>query len=292
MNTIFEPSELIINPNGSIFHLHLRPEEIADDFILVGDPQRVDLIASFFTKTYYTASNREFYAKTGAYKGKLITALSTGIGTDNIDIVLNELDALANIDFSTRQVKTQKKNLRLVRIGTSGAIQPDIVPGTIVSSRYVIGFDGLLNFYKSRNEVCEINLETAFAKHSNWPEIFPAPYSLSADDLLFEQIGAAYQPGITISANGFYGPQGRQLRGSLAFPELFQSLASFDYSGFRISNFEMECSALYGLSRILGHQALTVCGIIANRAQKTFLGDYQPLMKKLINEVLTVLSHE
>jgi len=291
MTKIFEPSELIINPDNSVFHLHLKPNEIADDIILVGDPQRVNLIASFFQKQIYNASNREFYAITGLFNDKLITVVSTGIGTDNIDIVINELDALANIDFSTRQTKKQKRKLRFIRIGTSGAIQPDIKPGSIVASQFVIGFDGLLNFYKNRNQVCDTALEESFIKQSSWPEVFPAPYCLQADQSLMKSAGNDYVKGITLSANGFYGPQGRELRAELAYPDFFNKLPDVNYNNFRITNFEMECSALYGLSKILGHKALTVCLIIANRSVKTFIGDYSKKMKDLIHDILNSISN-
>lgn len=291
MNKVFESSELIINPDNSVFHLHLKPHEIADDIILVGDPQRVNLIASFFQEKKYKASNREFYAITGKFNDKAITVVSTGIGTDNIDIVLNELDALANIDFSTRQTKKEHRKLRFIRVGTSGAIQPDLKPGSIVASQYVIGFDGLLNFYKKRNQVCQTDLENSFIKQTSWPEVFPAPYCVQADQFLMNRTGKDYVKGITISANGFYGPQGRELRAELAYPDLFVKLPSVSFEEFRITNFEMECSALYGLSKILGHKALTVCLIIANRSLKTYIGDYSKLMKSLIKDVLISISN-
>lgn len=291
MTKSFESSELIINPDNSIFHLHLKPHEIADDIILVGDPQRVDLIASFFQEQKYKASNREFYAITGIFNDKLITVVSTGIGTDNIDIVLNELDALANIDFSSRQIKEHRRELRFIRIGTSGAIQADLKPGSIVASHFVIGFDGLLNFYKERNQVCEADLEESFIEQTSWPDVFPAPYCLQADMSLLNSVGKDFKKGITISANGFYGPQGRELRAELAFPELFVQLPEVRFKDYKITNFEMECSALYGLSKILGHRALTVCLIIANRFSKTYIGDYSKLMKKLIHDVLISISN-
>ncbi len=286
-------SELIINNDGSIFHLHLKPNEIADDILLVGDPKRVDLIASFFQEKHVAVSNREFYAITGSFNGKLITALSTGIGTDNIDIVLSELDALANIDFSSRRIKQKRRSLRLIRIGTSGAIQPDIVPGTIVASKYVIGFDGLLNFYKARNHVCLLDMEKSFTQQCDWPNNLHAPYCVEADSVLWNRmIDDSYAHGITISANGFYGPQGRELRAELAYPELFMKLPEFSFNAFKASNFEMECSALYGLSKILGHQALTICVIIANRSLKSFIGDYSRLMNSLVNKILINIAND
>ncbi len=285
MGRFFEPSELIINPDGSIFHLHIKPNELGDYVILVGDPKRVDLVSSFFDTKLHKSSNREFYSITGYVNKTKITALSTGIGTDNIDIVLNELDALANIDFKTRQRLPDKRSLKLIRIGTSGAIQSHIEPGNYVVSKRVIGFDGLLNFYKDRNSVCNRNLESQFVDYSHWPESLAHPYCVDADDRLLNHFGRDFIHGITISANGFYAPQGRELGAEIAFPELFKNLHMFKFGNEEISNFEMECSALYGLSRILGHQALTVCAIIANRSKKTYLGDYTSVMSNLIQEV-------
>lgn len=291
MSKILKSSELIINADGSIFHLHLKPHEIADDIILVGDPKRVDIIASFFSEIKFKASNREFYSITGKYKGKLITALSTGIGTDNIDIVLNELDALANIDLASRTINSEHRSLRLVRIGTSGALQPELKAGSIVASRFAIGFDGLLNFYKKRDQICKLEIEKSFIEHTNWPKIFPAPYVAPANDELFNKFGKDYFHGITISANGFYAPQGRELRAELSYPQLFNDLPEFKYDGLSITNFEMECSALYGLSALLGHKAFTACLIIANRRLKEYLGDYTDLMSQLIEDILNKIAN-
>jgi len=290
MSRIFESSELIINPDGSVFHLHIKPGELGKYVLLVGDPGRVDLISSFFDKELHSARNREFYSVTGTYKGGTVTALSTGIGTDNIDIVLNELDALVNIDFETRQRKSRTISLNLIRIGTSGAIQEDIEPGSYVVSKSVIGFDGLLNFYKNRNDVSNLNLEKDFKKHSVWPDILASPYCVDVNNELYSIFKNTFIPGITISANGFYAPQGRELRADIAFPEMFNQLHKFKYNSERITNFEMECSALYGLSKILGHKALTVCAIIANRSKKTYLGDYSLAITNLIKTVLSGIT--
>lgn len=292
MKRVYEESELIINENGSIFHLHIKPDELGDYILLVGDPGRVALIAGFFEETLHKSSNREFFGITGRIGKKTITALSTGIGTDNIDIVLNELDALVNIDFKTRAPLNQKRKLKLIRIGTSGAIQPDIAPGSIVASKYVIGFDGLMNFYRDGNSFCKGDLVERFLKHTDWPEAFAYPYCVDADKDLLGHFARNYLQGITISANGFYAPQGRELRAPLAYPQLYARLPGFSHNNFQITNFEMECSALYGLSRLLGHKALTVCLIIANRANKTFLGDYQRSMTKLIEEIISGIINE
>lgn len=289
MDRRYEESELIINPDGSVFHLHMKPEDVGEYVFLAGDPGRIRLIASHFDKKLSEASNREFFSITGMVGSKKVTALSTGIGTDNIDIVLGELDALVNIDFSTRREKAQKTRLKLIRIGTSGAIQEDIVPGSSVISRYVIGFDGLLNFYQGLDGINLKGLQQSFMEHTNWPSQLAEPYCLAADPELLEQFGGGHLHGTTISAPGFYGPQGRELRAGLAWPEVFACLPDFRYKDQRITNFEMECSALYGLSQLLGHQALTVCSIIANRRVKQYVGDYQSLMKTLVAEILNRL---
>lgn len=287
---IIEPSELIINPNGSIFHLHLRPENISDTILLVGDPGRVDTVASFFSKVEFSVANREFATVTGYFNGKRITVVSTGIGTDNIDIVVNELDALANIDLVTRQVRSEKKKLTLVRLGTSGALQPDIPVDSLVITAMAIGFDGLLNFYKGRNQISDLAMEAAFLKHTNWNPLCAKPYFVpSSADLisLFEDIAIK---GITISAPGFYGPQGRVLRLPLADSNLNDSIESFRYKDQRITNFEMESSAINGLSLLLGHKSITICSIIANRVTKKASNDYKPNVLKLIEQALIRLT--
>jgi len=279
---IIAPSELLINKDGSIFHLHLKPEELAETVILVGDPGRVELVASFFDSKEFVRSSREFVTITGSYKGKRMTVLSTGIGTDNIDIVVNELDALANIDLKTRIPKEKHKNLTLLRIGTSGAIQPEIPLGSFVLSHISIGCDGLLNWYKNRDSVSVPEMEEAFVKHSGWLPQLPAPYFAKASSKLIDVMKDFTIKGLTISAAGFYGPQGRVLRLPLAIPDMISRFESFDYEGQKITNFEMEGSALAGLAALLGHDAATVCCIIANRHLHESQTDYKQNVSKLI----------
>lgn len=290
MNTIIPPSELIINSDGSIFHLHLRPEQLASKVILVGDPGRVETVASKFESRECEVSNREFRAITGSYCDKRITVLSTGIGCDNIDIVMNELDALANIDFGTRTVKADHKTLNIVRIGTCGGLQPFTPLGTYLCSVKSIGFDGLLNYYAGRNEVCDLEFEEAFCKHLEWSAQKGAPYVIDADPELLSRIMAGDEsmvPGVTIACGGFYGPQGRVLRIQLADPKQNEKIESFEYQGYKITNFEMESSAVAGMSALLGHRAMTVCMVIANRYAKEMNTDYKPLMDDLIEKVLS-----
>ncbi|MFP4556633.1 MAG: nucleoside phosphorylase [Bacteroidales bacterium] len=289
MRTI-EPSELIINPNGSIFHLHLRPEDISDTIILVGDPGRVDTVASFFSRKEFTVSNREFKTVTGYFNGKRLSVISTGIGTDNIDIVVNELDALVNIDLETRQEKLEKKPLTLVRLGTSGALQPDIPVDSFVLTAKSIGFDGLLNFYNGRNEVSDLQMEAAFIEHTKWNEQCAKPYFVPSSDELISLFEDMTIKGVTISAPGFYGPQGRVLRLPLADSTLNEKIESFRYKEQKITNFEMESSAINGLSLLLGHKAVTVCSIIANRVTKKASTDYKANVKKLIEQALVRLT--
>lgn len=279
---IIASSELIINKDGSVFHLHLLPEQLADIVILVGDPGRVELVASYFDTKEFRASNREFVTVTGTYRGKRMTVISTGIGTDNIDIVVTELDALANVDFKTRMVKENKRKLTLVRLGTSGAIQPDIEIGTALFSRTSVGFDGLLNFYQGRNEVCDLEIEQAFMEHTDWSPLLAKPYFINASDTLTELFADSTREGITISAPGFYAPQGRWVRLQPADPRLNEKIESFDYHGRRITNFEMEGSALAGLARLMGHEAATICTIIAQRIAKNATTDYKPFVNKMI----------
>ena len=284
---VIEPSELIINPDGSIFHLHLKPEQLAENIILVGDPGRVKMIAGFFKSIESETENREFVSATGLYGTKRITVLSTGIGTDNIDIVVNELDALVNIDLVTRQVKSEHKSLKIIRIGTSGGLQGDIPVNAFLASSKAIGFDGLLNFYERRNEVSDIAFETSFKNFVNWNELLPSPYVVEADPALFNKIiDQDFTQGVTISAPGFYGPQGRELRLRIVDPLINDKIEAFRFENQRITNYEMECSAIYGLSRLLGHKALTVCIIIANRVSKRANEDYKPVMVKLVQKVL------
>ncbi|HKJ41096.1 MAG TPA: nucleoside phosphorylase [Sunxiuqinia sp.] len=283
-------SELIINPDGSIFHLHLKPEQLADHVLLVGDPGRVEMIASFMTDIEFTVQNREFVSTTGKYGDRRITVISTGIGTDNIDIVVNELDALANIDLTTREIKTEKRSLNIIRIGTSGGLQEDLAVNSFVISKKAIGFDGLLNFYANRESVSDLNFERIFMEHTEWNPLLTTPYVVDASPVLYNAIKSEeFLEGVTISAPGFYGPQGRTLRLGLADPLLNDKIESFYYNDYRITNYEMECSAIYGLSTLLGHNALTVCLIIANRVSKDANGNYHPYMKKLIKLILDKL---
>ena len=289
MRTI-PPSELIINSDGSIFHLHLKPEQLADIVILVGDPGRVALVASFFEKIECEVSNREFKTVTGTYKGRRMTVLSTGIGIGNIDISVTELDALANVDFETRQEKAQKRRLTLVRLGTSGAIQPDIKVGQVVFSRTSVGFDGLLNYYKGRNDVCDLDIERAFMQHTGWNELLPKPYFIDADKELLELFRDMTVEGITIAAPGFYAPQGRWVRLEPHDAHLNEKIESFDFGGRRITNFEMEGSALAGLAALMGHRAATICTIIAQRIALDACTDYKPFVKKMIVMALDKLA--
>lgn len=288
---MIQHSELIINNDGSIFHLHLKPEQISNDIILVGDPGRVDTIASNFTNIDFTIQNREFKTVTGWFNDKRLSVLSTGIGTDNIDIVLNELDALANIDLKTRTIKKEHKSLNIVRIGTSGGIQPDLPVNSFVVSKKSIGFDGMLNFYADREKYCDIEFEKAFKIYTNWNKSLPTFYVVdSSEKLLSKFSDDIFINGVTISAPGFYGPQGRILRLQLAVPELNKQIEEFRFNHHKITNFEMESSAIYGLSKMLGHEALTVCLIIANRVVLTANENYNEEMKKLILLVLERLT--
>lgn len=283
-------TELILNPNGSVYHLKLRPEDLADNVIVVGDQGRVETISSFFEKTDCKIQNREFVTHTGWYKGNRITALSTGIGTDNIDIVLNELDALVNIDLTTRTIKAQKKSLNIVRIGTSGALQEDVPVDTFVASSHGMGFDGLLNYYAGRDLCDEAPIAEAFMQHSGWLKGLPYPYVVKSSDKLMQQIAHDMTKGITATAPGFYGPQGRQLRLAPAIADLNEKLGAFRFQDHRVTNFEMETSALYGLGKLLGHECLTVCAIIANRVIRQYSKDYHPVIEKLIQTVLERLA--
>lgn len=283
----FAPSELIINEDGSVFHLHIRPEQLADKIILVGDPGRVNLVASHFDTREYEVESREFRTITGMYKGKHITVLSTGIGCDNIDIVVNELDALANIDFQTRHEKAELRSLEMVRIGTCGGLQPNTPVGTYIISAKSIGFDGLLNFYAGRNDVCDLEFEKAFKAHMKWNPLLCAPYVIDANSELTKRIGGEDMiRGVTIACGGFFGPQGRELRLPLADPIQNQKIEDFVYQGWRITNFEMESSALAGLSRLMGHRATTCCMVVANRFAKEANTDYKGSIDGLIKKVL------
>ena len=287
MPKFFAESELIINGDGSIFHLHLKPEQLADKVILVGDPGRVSLVASHFESKECDIESREFHTITGTYHGKRISVVSTGIGCDNIDIVLNELDALANIDFQTRTEKEQLRELTLVRIGTCGGLQEYTPVGTFIASEKSIGFDGLLNFYSGRNDVCDLPFEEAFKQHLQWNPQLCAPYVIDADKETLERIaGNEMVKGVTIACGGFFGPQGRELRIPLADPKQNEKVESFEYNGYRITNFEMESSALAGLARLMGHKAMTCCMVIANRRAKNVNANYKNSIDELIKLVL------
>ena len=283
----FPASELIINADGSVFHLHIRPEQLADKVILVGDPGRVALVASHFESKECDIESREFKTVTGTYKGKRISVVSTGIGCDNIDIVVNELDALANIDFETRYEKENFRQLELVRIGTCGGLQPFTPVGTFICSQKSIGFDGLLNFYAGRNEVCDLPFEEAFKKHMNWSPLLTAPYVIDASAELIARINQGDMVnGVTVACGGFFGPQGRELRIPLADPKQNEKIEAFEYEGHKITNFEMESSALAGLSALMGHKAMTVCMVIANRLIKEANTGYKNSIDTLITNVL------
>ena len=289
MSTYFAPSELIINADCSAFHLHLKPEQLADKVILVGDPGRVDTIAAMMDSVECTVSNREFRTATGTYKGKRITVQATGIGCDNIDIVMNELDTLANIDYATRTEKARHRTLDIVRIGTCGGLQPYTPLGTYLCSVKSIGFDGLLNYYAGRDSICDLDFERAFCRHMEWSAQKGAPYVVDADRDLLDRIMAGDDrmvQGVTIACGGFYGPQGRVLRAQLSDPRQNEKVESFEYNGYRITNFEMESSAVAGMARLLGHRAMTVCMVIANRYAKEMNTDYKPLLEGLITRVL------
>ena len=283
-------SELIINADGSIFHLHLKPEQLADVVILVGDPGRVAMIAEYFDEKECEVANREFLTVTGTYKGKRMTVMSTGIGIGNIDICVTELDALANIDFETRQVKPEFRQLTLVRLGTSGAIQRDIEVGEVVFARTSLGFDGLLSYYAGRDEVCDLALEKAFEEHTAWYSKLPAPYFVDASQELFDHFKDSVREGITIAAPGFYAPQGRYVRVAPHDLNLNEKIESFEFEGRRITNFEMEGSALAGLAALMGHRAATICTIIAQRVAKNACTDYKPFVRRMIEMALDKLA--
>lgn len=284
---IIAPSELIINPDGSVFHLHLLPEQLTDRIILVGDPGRVNMVASFFDIVTFEVSSREFHTIGGTYQGKPIMCLSHGIGPDNIDIVINELDALANIDFTTREVRPVHRTLQLVRIGTSGALQPELKLGTPVIAEKAIGFDGVLNYYAGRNFVADMDFEQAFCDAVGWNPLWAKPYVVDADPHLVEVIGRDDMVrGNTISAVGFYGPQGRELRLPLANPDLNSRIEAFRHGNRKVTNYEMESAPLQGLSRLMGHKAMTVCSIIANRMRHDATPNYKTAIHDLIGTVL------
>ena len=284
---IIPPSELIINDDGSVFHIHLRPDQLTDRIIVVGDPGRVNMVASFFDAQTFEVSSREFHTIGGIYKGKPIMCLSHGIGADNIDIVVTELDALANIDFETRTVKDNLRQLSIVRIGTSGGLQPELKLGTPVIAAKALGFDGALNFYARRNEVCDLEFEKAFCDAVKWNPLWAKPDVVDDDEELVARIGGDDMVrGATITANGFYGPQGRYVRMELAEPELNHRIENFCYNGKKITNYEMESAMLQGLARMMGHKAMTVCCIIANRMNNDATPNYKTAVKDIVKTVL------
>lgn len=283
---IIPESELIINSDGSVFHLHIRPEQLSDKIIMMGDPDRVTLTASFFDSIEFDIQSREFHTITGNYKGKRITALSHGIGPDNIDIVITELDALANIDFNTREVKKDFRQLSMVRVGTSGGLQPHCLIGSYVVSAKSIGFDGVLSYYSGRNSVAELDFEEAFKKHVDWSPLHCSPYVVSANEELVDRIGHDMIKGVTISAIGFYGPQGRYVRMPLANPDLNSKIESFKFGDDIITNYEMESAPLAGMGKLMGHKAMTVCSIIANRLAGESNSNYKGSIEDLIKTVL------
>jgi uridine phosphorylase len=279
------PSELPLHPNGAIYHIGIHPENLADKVILVGDPGRVPKISEMFDSVEFTNSHRELVTHTGYYKNKHLSILSTGMGTDNIDIVVTELDALANVDLEKMEVKSEHKELTLVRIGTCGAIQKDIPVGSCIASKFGFGFDGLIQFYKHNSQEYE-ELVKHFIDFTGWGERLPYPYFYPADKTLLETIAFDMEQGITASAPGFFGPQGRAVRAPLAFPKLNKKIEAFNFNNHRITNLEMECSAIYGLGNLLGHKTLTVCLAIANRVTNQFMKDYSKEMKQLITKIL------
>jgi uridine phosphorylase len=288
MNKIPE-SELIVNPDGSIFHLHLLPHQISDIILLVGDPGRVEMVSKNFERIDYKVQNREFATHTGVFNHKKVSVVSTGIGTDNIDIVINELDALVNIDLKGRVEKKEKTKLKLVRIGTSGALQEDIDVDSFVLSEYGLGMDGLLHFYKHKFEE-EQELLNAFISQTGWAAPLNSPYLIKGSSHLFSQLKEGMHSGITATACGFYGPQGRRLRLDMAIDGLNEKLTAFKYKDHRVTNFEMETSALFGLSKLLGHEAITACAIIANRIKKEYSKDYKLTVDKLVKIILQRLT--
>lgn len=290
MDNKIKISELPINKDGSIYHLKLHPEQIAYDIIIVGDPGRVKKVSAYFDKIDVKVHNREFLTHTGYFNGKRISVISTGMGTDNIDIFLNELDALVNIDFEKRAPKSELTSLNIVRLGTSGALQEDIPVDSIVVSEYGLGLDGLLNFYTPEYSSQETTLNKSFIEQTNWPQELARPYIIKGNEGLVEKLGEGYFKGITATACGFYAPQGRQVRLDIKVPDINERLRAFQHEGNKVLNFEMETSALYGLSKLMGHNACTMCAVIANRFSKTFSKDYQLTIDKLIENTLQRLT--
>lgn len=289
---IIPSSELIVNDDGSVFHLHLRPEELADTVILVGDPDRSSMVASYFDRVEHSAANREFRCHTGTLNGVRLTVVSTGIGCDNIDIVMNELDALANVDFAARVVKPgpQRRSLRIVRLGTCGAVQPDISLGALVMSAVSGGIDGLLNFYADSEAVRDLRLEEAFVRQTDWDERLARPYFVRNDAGFIELFGDVAIRGLTLSAPGFYAPQGRVVRLPLARPDYLEKIERFEHEDLRVTNLEMESSAIAGLAALLGHRALTVCTVIAQRTAGDSKPDYAAFVRNMVETALAKLT--
>ncbi len=283
-------TELITNPDGSVFHLHLLPGEISDKIIIVGDPGRVDMIAGMLDAVRVRKSNREFTTVTGSFHDTEITIISSGIGTDNIDILINELDAIANIDLATGVAVEEPRSLTFVRIGTTGGLQADLPVGSFIATAKAVGFDGVLHFYEGYEWCLDHMLADALATHLEWPDVLAYPYAVAADDSLLEKIATGIARGITISTPGFYAPQGRRLRLEPFDNEINDNITSFSFRGQRITNYEMESSAIYGLSKLLNHKALTVCVVIGNRVTGEFLNDYKPAIRELAAQVLEGLS--
>lgn len=290
MTKIIAETELILNPNGSVYHLQLLPEKVCENIILVGDPGRVETVSGFFDRVEWKVQNREFVSHGGTYRGERVLAISSGIGTDNIDILLNELDAAVNIDLKTRMVKEKHTSLRIVRLGTSGALQEDIPVNSFVLSEYALGFDGLLNFYADLPSINEDKLSHAFIQQSNWSPQLPFPYAVKGSEHLINRLGEGCFTGITATASGFYAPQGRRLRLDPWVVDFNRQLTDFNFMNRRITNFEMETSALYGLSKLLGHETCTICVIIANRISKQYSSSYSHYMNTLIELTLERLT--
>jgi uridine phosphorylase len=278
---IIQNTELILNEENKIYHLNLSKEQIANDILLVGDPKRVEMISNKFDTVEYKVANREFITHTGYINRNRISVISTGIGADNIDIVINELDALVNIDFDKRIINKKKRSLNIIRLGTSGSLQKHIPVDSIIISSYSLGFDGLAHFYKNNN-IIEKEIFEKYQKHTSWPDNIAEPYFIKASDNLLNKFHDMQQ-GITATASGFYGPQGRTLRLKPSIDNLHDKLSNFNFNGSKIMNFEMECSALYYLGRSLGHNTLTICAVLGNRITKTYSKDYYKIMNKMIN---------
>ncbi len=287
---IFKESDLIINTDGSIYHLVLKPGEVADTVLVVGDPARAGYIAGFFDSVQVTGKNREFTSYTGYYNGQRFTVMSTGIGTDNIDIVINELDALVNIDFETRKLKEERTVLKIIRLGTSGSVHPDVPAGAMVLSTHGLGIDGTMPFYAGMDQVTDREMTEAFIRQTGWPAHLPRPYIVEGDAELIARLDHGPAKGITVTAPGFYASQGREIRIGSSFPEMMKRVSAFAHQGHHVVNFEMETSALYGLAKLLGHRAASVCIILANRVKGTYSDRYKDHVKDMVTYVLDRLS--